>query len=109
VNAPLVLETIGGIYTFASNSTTSTATLSFGGGITSGASSGTNTLFLTGSNTGTNTISGVIANGGSGGAVGLTVQSGSWDLSAPNTYTGTTTITGGTLQVAAARWVPRRS
>ena len=55
VNAPLVLEGVYGLYTFTSNATSSTATLSFGGGITAGGSSGTTLLTLNGSNTGANT------------------------------------------------------
>ncbi len=101
INAPLVLETPGGFYTFTSNAASTSATLNFGGGITSGANSGTTTLTLNGTNTGANTISGAIGNGVSGATVALLVQNGNWTLSAPNTYTGATTITGGTLNVGS--------
>ncbi len=99
VNAPLVLEGLGGSYTFQTGSGTSTATLNFGGGITAGASSGTTTLQLAGTNTGANSISGQIANGTSGAILALTTQGGNWVLAGADTYTGATTVTGGTLRV----------
>ena len=63
VNAPLVLE---GDYTFTSGASSSSATLSFRGGIIPGATSGVTTLTLNGANTGANTISGVLADNGAG-------------------------------------------
>ncbi len=98
VNAPLVLEGAGGTFTFTSGATSSTATLSFGGSITAGAS-GTTTLTLNGSNTGANTLSGAIGNGVSGATLALTMSAGNWVLAGANTYTGATTVTGGTLRV----------
>jgi autotransporter-associated beta strand protein len=62
----------------------------------------TRTLTLGGSNPGANTISGVIADNdtGTGGLIALTKSgSGLWELGGANTYTGATTVNGGTLRV----------
>jgi autotransporter-associated beta strand protein len=78
-----------------------------GSGVTAGTNSatfgypGARTLTLSGTNTGNNTIAGVLQNS----AVGASILSlsksgtGTWLLSAANTYTGGTTVTGGTLTV----------
>ena len=61
------------------------------------------TLTLGGTNTGDNTIQGAIIDniGGSGGRVSLTKSgSGTWVLNGANTYSGNTSITGGTLKAA---------
>ncbi len=94
VNAPLVLE---GDYTFRSGAISSSATLSFGGGITPGATSGLTTLTLNGGNTGANTISGNLADDGSGQLAVTMNGTGLWALSGANTYSGGTTINAGTL------------
>ncbi|MEI6646801.1 MAG: autotransporter-associated beta strand repeat-containing protein [bacterium] len=65
----------------------------------SSSNSSTNTLTLTGTNTGANTISGVISNGIGTIAVQKT-GTGTWTLSGTNTYTGSTTISNGTLTLA---------
>jgi fibronectin-binding autotransporter adhesin len=105
INAPLVIEgssaTAG--YTFQNNSSTGSA-FDFGGGITAGSgTTGTTTLNLTGTtNTVTNMISGVIGNGGGRVAVNLASNPGSnstWELTGVNTYSGATTINGGTLEI----------
>ena len=107
VNAPLVLEPNGGAgslnsgsYTLSNNATSQTGdTLLFQGTIMGGSAS-TMTLNLTGSNAlGLDTISALISNG-SAASFNVTVQSGTaatWDLTNTNTYTGVTTISGGTL------------
>jgi fibronectin-binding autotransporter adhesin len=95
VNAPLVLE---GDYTFISGAISSSATLSFGGGITPGATSGITTLTLDGDNTGANTINGVLADNGSAQLAVTKSGSGVWILSGANTYSGDTTVLGGTLK-----------
>jgi len=100
INAPLVLEGANALYTFNSDSTTASATLSFGGSITGGAA-GNTVLTLGGDNIGANTISGAIGNGL---ATSLAiVESGpcNWILSGPNTYTGGTTVNQGTLTVTS--------
>jgi fibronectin-binding autotransporter adhesin len=59
------------------------------------------TLTLGGSNTGNNTISGAIINniGGTGGRVAIQKSdSGTWVLNGANTYTGSTSISGGLLR-----------
>lgn len=60
--------------------------------------SGARTLTLTGTSTGNNTLAAII--GDNGGATSLTkAGAGTWILTGTNTYTGTTTITAGTLQL----------
>ena len=97
INSPLTLE---GSYTFANNSATTTNVFQIGGTVTSAAASGTTTLTLTGTNTGTNSLTNVISNGTGTNKVALTKSGlGTWILNgaSANTYTGTTTINGGTL------------
>ena len=96
-NCPLVLE---GEYKFFSRAASSSATLSFGGGITPGATSGLTTLLLTGNNGGANTISGTLADNGAGQLAIVMSGTGSWTLSGANTYSGNTTVGNGTLQLA---------
>jgi fibronectin-binding autotransporter adhesin len=63
-------------------------------------SAGTRTLTLQGSNTGTNTLAQVIND--NGGTTSLAKSgTGKWVLSGANTYTGPTTISGGTLSVSS--------
>ena len=62
--------------------------------------SGSRTLTLTGTNTGSNTLAAMI--GDNGGATALTKSgAGIWVLAGTNTYTGTTSISAGELQVGA--------
>ena len=103
VNAPLVLE---GDYAFTSGASSSSATLSFGGGITPAATSGTTTLTLNGANTGTNTISGIMADNGSGRLAVTKDGDGVWILSGANTYSGNTTVLGGTLKFQITSGTP---
>lgn len=61
---------------------------------------GSKALTLSGTNTGSNTVSGSITNGS--GTTALTKSgTGTWILSGSNTYTGTTTLAGGTLVVGS--------
>jgi autotransporter-associated beta strand protein len=99
INAPLVLE---GDYVFATGASLSSATLSFGGGISLGATSGVTTLTLEGSNVGGNTISGVLADNGSGLLAVIKSGTGTWTLASTNTFSGGTTINSGTLTTSAA-------
>ncbi len=81
-------------YTFLSNATSAAATLSFNGNISMSSALG---LTLDGSNMGNNVVNGVI-----GGPGNLRKQgTGLWKLTnASNSYTGTTTITGGVLEIS---------
>ena len=79
----------------ASNTITINTDLAVSGTITTA----TKTLTLGGNNTGNNAFNGNIANG-AGWALGLTkAGTGLWILRGANTYTGSTTISGGTLQL----------
>ena len=78
-----------------------TGAVSFTNASAIGFNSGTaaKTLTLDGTNTGANNITPII--GDNTGATSLTKSgAGTWMLSAANTYTGTTTINGGTLRLA---------
>lgn len=79
-------------------SVTGAGTLTFGGAysITTGAKS----LILRGTNTGNNTMAGTIYDGTAGNVGVSKRETGKWILSGTNTYTGTTIIEGGTLQVS---------
>jgi autotransporter-associated beta strand protein len=103
VNAPLVLE---GAYTFQSGASSDSATLSFGGGITPAATSGITTLTLNGPNTGANMISGVLADNGAGQLAVTKDGAGLWILSGANTYSGNTTVLGGTLKFNVTSGTP---
>lgn len=68
------------------------------GNLTAGATVAHN-WYLDGTNTGTNTVSGIISNGG--GLTSLIKEgAGTWRLSGANTFTGTTTIQNGILELA---------
>jgi autotransporter-associated beta strand protein len=105
VNAPLLLE---GNYTFTSGAASAAATLTFGGAIAPGPTTGTTTLTLTGSNTGNNTISGAVSDNGSAGTKLALAKTGTglWIVSGVNTYTGDTTVSAGTLRFATAAGTP---
>ncbi|QIF04252.1 autotransporter-associated beta strand repeat-containing protein [Roseimicrobium sp. ORNL1] len=76
-----------------------TTVVNIQGAFTSGAD-GNRTWFLDGTNTGANTISGNISNG-SNNTVSLTKEgAGTWVLSGTNSYTGTTTVNNGILQIS---------
>lgn len=84
--------------TFSNNGANDAFLLNCTGNVTGGAVAGT--FILNGSDTGNNNISGIIANGV--GALALTKsEAGKWILSGSNTYTGATTISGGTLQIGS--------
>jgi autotransporter-associated beta strand protein/uncharacterized repeat protein (TIGR03803 family) len=95
VNAPLVLE---GDYTLRSDSSSNSATLSFGGRIIPGSTSGVTTLVLDGGNLGANTISGPLTDNGPGQLAIAKSGGGVWILSGANSYSGDTTVLSGTLK-----------
>ena len=91
-------STASSTYFFTNNSTTAGAQLLFAGNVVGNTAATPSTLTLNGTNGGT--ISGVISNGTAGGTVALTKSgAGTWTLVAANTYTGTTSVTGGTLKL----------
>src|SRR5262249_29056994 len=74
--------------------------------VTGTVSAGTATLTLTGTNA-SNTISGAITNGMGGGNVALAKTGSSvWTLSGNNTYTGGTSVSAGSLVIAARSALP---
>jgi autotransporter-associated beta strand protein len=84
------------------NRTTSSITLSntptIAGADTFNFSTTGRTLTLTGNNTGGNTIAGVLADSAGGGALSIAKSgAGTWNLGGANTYSGTTSVSGGTL------------
>ncbi len=85
----------GGAGTMTFNPTTADVTIS--GPVNIGANNFAKTLGLGGTSTG-NVVSGVISDGVTASLVSVTKSnSGTWTLSAANTYSGTTTVAGGTL------------
>ncbi len=87
---------LAGNYTFANNAATNdTLTL---GSITHSVASLTTTT-LGGANTGANTVSGVISDNGVNKMALSKAGLGTWILAGANTYTGTTSIAGGTLKI----------
>src|SRR5205823_1860662 len=88
--------------------TTATFAIDSKRGIAAGPSSGTGTGALS-ITSGTLTYNGVIANNGSGTGNFAKTGSGIAILGGSNTYTGTTTIAGGTLRIGAAGALPTTS
>lgn len=101
LNAPLVLTpdsaTTPGTFTIQNNGTSASSTLVIAGGISSGTTTATETLTLGGANTGNNLVSGDITNGTASALALVKSGAGTWTLSGANTYTGGTSIAGGTL------------
>jgi len=83
-------------YTFTNNSAN---TLTFAGGVQggTGGTGAAKTLTVTGA--GNTTISGIVANGGASSLALTKAGSGTLTLTNANTYTGNTTISGGTLNL----------
>jgi autotransporter-associated beta strand protein len=65
------------------------------------------TLTLSGTNTATNIIASVLGDSAGGGTLSLAKSgAGTWRLTGANTYSGVTTVDGGTLQLTSAAWNP---
>lgn len=101
INAPLVLApdspTTAGSFTIQNDSPEATTVLNIAGGVTGGATSDSVTLTLSGGNTGANLVSGTISNGGASSLAVVKSGAGTWTLTAANSFTGGTSIAGGTL------------
>jgi fibronectin-binding autotransporter adhesin len=108
-------------YTGSGHSTDRLFTLTAGGTIESSGSGPVNftntgttvfvgtrvNLALGGTNAGNNTLAALLADGGAGSITSISkVGSGKWVLINANTYTGTTTVTGGRLQLNVNAWTP---
>jgi autotransporter-associated beta strand protein len=92
-------------YAFTNDDTDPNSSLNFGGSIGATNASTQTTLSLNGTGAGTNKISGILSNGTAGLKLGVTINSVAgdatiWELTAANTYTGITSVAGGTLIVA---------
>jgi len=95
VNAPLRLA--GTAYTIRNDSSNAANTLQIGGSVAG--TSGAATLTLRGGNTGTNSVTGLIGNGGATSVAVTKADSALWVLgNRANSYTGATTVNGGTLR-----------
>lgn len=101
IASTIALQGDGGSYAFTAGSTTSGRLLSVSGSVSGVSTVGnTTTLTLNGGNTGSNAVSGVLSDGVNGGKLALVKSgTGSWTLSGSNSFTGGTTISGGTLSV----------
>jgi len=88
----------------ASGTGSGTMSLTNTGSLSSGSAAGARTLVLTGTNTGANLLAGNLANSSGGGVLSVSKTGlGNWTLTGTNqTYTGTTTVTAGSLQVGNA-------
>ena len=102
INSAIAIQGDGGAATFTAGATSATSLISIGAvrGVSTGAN--TTTLTLNGTNTGDNAITGVISNGGTGKLAVSKSGTGTWVLSGANTYTGSTTISAGTLKLGAS-------
>ncbi len=95
INTPVTTNGSMGV----NNNATTSDIISLTGTITNTKTSGTAVVSLGGTNVGANTISGVISNGGTALTQINKTGAGTWNLSGANTYTATTAISGGRLNI----------
>ena len=99
ISSAIEIQSDAGYATFTADASFAASLLRLGavsGVSTAGFST---TVTLNGSNRGANTVAGVISDGTRGGQVAVTKGgTGTWVLAGANTYTGVTTLSGGTLQ-----------
>ncbi len=88
---------LGGVGTIDSSGS---GALVLSGSVTSALGATAKTLVLAGTNTALNTLSGTISNGATATVSFEKAGTGTWLLSGNNTYTGTTTISGGLLMAS---------
>jgi cell surface hyaluronidase len=74
--------------------------LTLDGNITSNVTTGRTLVLASPGNTAVNSVNGVIRDGS--GPASLTLQSGTWSITAANTFTGSTTVTAGVLQLGGS-------
>jgi fibronectin-binding autotransporter adhesin len=86
----------------SSSPTADTLTFTNTGAITYGLTNKADTLTFQGSNTGANTFDPTIGNNGTGAVSVAKTGAGEWVLGSTSGYTGSTTVTGGTLIVSGA-------
>ena len=107
ISAPLQIQGgSGGTYTIETNTPGTNRELEISGAISGTATTGgTTTLTLTGNSSGVNQImsAGGISNGSGGGTVSVVKEgSGLWVFGGLNSYTGGTTVKGGTLRLSGS-------
>ncbi|MDB5327227.1 MAG: hypothetical protein JWM57_2796 [Phycisphaerales bacterium] len=100
ISAPIVLEGDNGTYTFQSDIPGSSRLLTISGAVSGVSTAGnTTTLTLTGANGAINNVSGTVSDGVAGGKVAVVKSgNGQWSFATAQSYTGGTTISGGTLR-----------
>ena len=99
IASAIAIQGDSGSASFTALSTNSNTLLNIAGAVTGVSTAGnTTTLNLNGTNLGGNEVTGIIGDGSLGGKLALTKSAaGTWFLAGSNTYTGTTTLTAGTL------------
>ena len=100
INAPLVITEGVGAYGVIQNNGPASSKMVIGGGISGGGSS--TYLRLSGLNYTVNTITGVISDGAGSLRVEQASSQANWELLGANTYSGNTTILGGSVLINSA-------